>query len=951
MNRLWLLLLVAILTLSGISLSATPARAAGPLATAVVHELEAGGVPWIVTGGTATTATVASPKSSGTGALQVTYDLTTASQVQLGLKTGPGDLAGLPRSLSVDVYGDGSWNVLYVQVRDATGEIFHYRVGNISHTGWKTMTTELGSTAPAAILAGDGDGLLDLPIHLFKLVIDRNPGALDLTSTITLDKVSYAYEAWSPLRPDTKIFYPALGQATTARVGLAEAGAFAVKFVDEAARTRDWTGSASGGATDAVFRWNGRDNGGAAMTGSVRARLTVTRGAVVWRYEIPYFAGIPARPEAAIPGSVAGINSTMAQVTPARRADAENQARLIEGAWLRTAREGFDWNRVEPRKGWFDWAVFDQAVEVARAHNVSLVGMLGYSASWASSAPSSAPAADRQFYPPANVADYAAYARAVVHRYKDRVHVWEIWNEPNLATFWKPAPNAAAYTNLLKAAYAAIRAEDPTATVLVGGLAASELAFMKGIAAAGGWSSFDAMAIHVYVAPQPEQSMIPVWLDNTAAYVRSMGAKPIWITELGWSTYTGSGSGYIGVSEARQAEYLARAYLLAASRGVRGVMAYGLMELGTSATSKLYNYGIVEAGGRQKPAYGALRRVAEALDQGTTAGIVDPGAASRKTASAMDTASGWVARPLGGGTARVSTSTSRHAGSGSVRLDYSFTSTSTGVELARNLALPGSPTSVGVWVHGDGSANPVYMKVRDATGEVFQAAVGSLGNSWQRLTMYADGADLNWSHSGGDNDGRFDYPLTLQSLFVFRGGIGKLSGTAYFDDLQVDTGPRERGVVISRRNGLVQSVYSLGGTVSMSLPVTSGNAWIVNGSSSTRLTPSGGYVTVSAGAMPINVLSAAGITSPTFTPGSGTGKITWLSGDRARATFQVISVHTGAVVRHVWIDRWFDAGLQTASWDGLVGGAPAPAGGYRLRVANIGPDGRVSYVFGTVTIP
>ena len=183
MNRLWLLLLVATFTVSGISLSATPVRAAGPLSTAVIHELEAGGVPWIVTGGTATTSTVALPKTSGTGALQVTYNLTSTSQVQLGLKTGPSDLAGLPRSISVDVYGDGSWNVLYVQVRDATGEIFHYRVGNISHTGWKTMTTELGSVAPAAIQVGDGDGVLDLPVHLFKLVIDKNPGALDLTWT------------------------------------------------------------------------------------------------------------------------------------------------------------------------------------------------------------------------------------------------------------------------------------------------------------------------------------------------------------------------------------------------------------------------------------------------------------------------------------------------------------------------------------------------------------------------------------------------------------------------------------------------------------------------------------------------------------------------------------------------------------------------------------------------
>ena len=55
-------------------------------------------------------------------------------------------------------------------------------------------------------------------------------------------------------------------------------------------------------------------------------------------------------------------------------------------------------------------------------------------------------------------------------RYKDRVHHWEIWNEPNYWRFWLPQPDVGAYTTLLKQAYAAIKAVDPAATVMVGGL-------------------------------------------------------------------------------------------------------------------------------------------------------------------------------------------------------------------------------------------------------------------------------------------------------------------------------------------------------------------------------------------------------------------------------------------------------------------------------------------------
>src|SRR5690242_21173663 len=55
------------------------------------------------------------------------------------------------------------------------------------------------------------------------------------------------------------------------------------------------------------------------------------------------------------------------------------------------------------------------------------------------------------------------------------------------------------------------------------------------------------------------------------------------------------------------------------------------------------------------------------------------------------------------------------------------------------------------------------------------------------------------SSSGGDGDHVIDYPITIRSIFVFRGGIGTLSGSATFDDLQVDTGPTVRGLVVSRR--------------------------------------------------------------------------------------------------------------------------------------------------------
>ena len=954
LGRLLLIGLAAsLVSLSG---PVEPVAAVPPsLTTSMIESYDTSLADWYVASGPATISSVTSPKSQGSAAMKVDYNFTSASQVSLSPKqsTHAVELPGLPRTVSIDVHGDASWNVVYLQVRDSSGEIFHYWVGNVSFSGWQTMSIEPGRVAPATTLSGNADGILDLPIQLYRVILDKNPGGLKQVSSITVDNVVYSYEAWSPLRAMTQLFVPSAGQATTVRVGPMEAGSVAVTLKDESARVRSFSGSAPGSGSDLSWAWNGKADNAAVMGGSVRAKLTITRSGTTWTYGMPYIAGLPSRYESSSPASIAGINSRLTEVNTVNRAEAERQARLMEGAWIRMARESFDWNRLETRKGWFEWAKFDQAVEVARAHNVSLLGRLEFSASWASSAPGGVATADRVFYPPASNADFAAYAKAVVHRYKDRVHVWEIWNEENSAIFWRPAPSAPAYAALLKAAYAAIKAEDPSATVLIGGTVGFDRAFMDGIVAAGAWSSFDALAIHTYVAPQPESSMMATWLEYARAYLDTKGPKPLWITEFGWSTYAGSGGSYIGVTEAKQADYTARAYLLSARVGVRGVFAYELIEHGTSSTSQLHNYGFVELSGRQKPVYGALRRVAEALDGGTSAGAAAPNAASRVTVAGLDSISGWSAAPLGGGSASIALSTARHSGTGSMRLNYNFTSTSTGVELKRNLAIAGTPSSISVWAFGDASANPVYIKVADATGETFQGVVGSLQKSWQRLVLYGDGADINWTHSGGDNDGAFDYPITLRSIFVFRAGIGKLSGTVYFDDVQVESGPRVRGVVISRRSGINQALYTIGSAPTAAVPVTGGAAWRMDGYSSTPLTVTGGKVSVVLGSLPVNILSAAGLSPASISPnGDGvndSATMSWLAGDQTKYTFQVLTPG-GALVRNVLVDQFVDAGLRNSVWDGRVSGAPAAPGTYVLRIAILGPDARVSYLVRTVTV-
>ena len=564
---------------------------------------------WLSGSSAATTSTVASPRTSGTGSEKVDYNLNSATSVSIQPGGTPGDLPGLPRRVSLDVYGDGSWNVVYFEIRDATGEILRYWVGNISFTGWQTMSLDISTAVPVSGLNGNADKVLDLPVVVSQIVLYRNDHATKLASTIYVDNLTYSYDPTGAIA-ETPIFVQSAGATSGVRVSLSDQGNFNLRLVDERGRSRTWSGTAGNGS-DWTTNWNGLDSSGDAMTGSVRAFLTVARSATS-TYQIPYFAGIPAR----TPGSgsaLRGINSFVSELDTAMRSKAESEANLMEGAYVGMAREEFEWKRVEPVHHHFEWAKFDQAVEVERAHGVTILGKLVYGSPWDNTAPSGTPAATATQYPPANIQDYVDYAVATVHRYKDRVHYWEIWNEENLSGFWMPTPNVARYTQLLKATYAAIKAEDPTATVVLGGLSTGpDASYLQGIRDNGGWGSFDVLAIHSYVSGTPDGSAFERWIAAAKNIVASYGVKPIWITEFGWSSNT-AGS---GVSTANQNQYLMRAYEIASSAGVAGNFWFELANRGNNTADVSQNWGILNNDLSTKPAYGGFQCVGKAIYAG-----------------------------------------------------------------------------------------------------------------------------------------------------------------------------------------------------------------------------------------------------------------------------------------------------------------------------------------------
>lgn len=149
----------------------------------------------------------------------------------------------------------------------------------------------------------------------------------------------------------------------------------------------------------------------------------------------------------------------------------------------------------------------------------------------------------------ARMADWEAFARFIARRYPDAAY--EIWNEPNVAGFYRPAPNPTNYLRLYLTAYRAIRGANPGAEVLSGGLAALQTtngdgtslkSFLGSLYQQGLSSSAPAfeLSVHVYpgaVALGSGSNFASQW----AALVDQMRAardisRRVWVTETGIST-------------------------------------------------------------------------------------------------------------------------------------------------------------------------------------------------------------------------------------------------------------------------------------------------------------------------------------------------------------------------------------------------------------------------------
>ena len=143
--------------------------------------------------------------------------------------------------------------------------------------------------------------------------------------------------------------------------------------------------------------------------------------------------------------------------------DLEMEIKRTKEAGIRHYRTDFGFGGIAEVKGKYDFSRYDQVVDKLTEAGIEVLPVLqGYD--W-EVARRRADAVPLYKHP----GEWRNYVRAVAEHYKGRIRAYEIWNEQD-GGFWRPAPNAAQYTELLKIAYREIKAVDPDATVIVGGM-------------------------------------------------------------------------------------------------------------------------------------------------------------------------------------------------------------------------------------------------------------------------------------------------------------------------------------------------------------------------------------------------------------------------------------------------------------------------------------------------
>lgn len=310
--------------------------------------------------------------------------------------------------------------------------------------------------------------------------------------------------------------------------------------------------------------------------------------------------------------------------------EAQREMAVAGQIGIGTMRWSVGWEGLEPQPGQWRWQQMDERLDAAEKAGLQTQALLAFCAEHA------ATPATQELYRQARAAGrkdawlvwnrhapddakWRNYVRTVVGHYKDRVQLWEVWNEPDLDGFF--AGSTDEYIGMLRSAYAEAKAANPACTVMTGGFATvtkhpgrklNPDLEQRVLVEAG-----DAFDVHAHHEHGNFQGFAQAVEELTRMRARMAQPRPLYFNETAMHSAFGDERG--------QAMALVKKLTYARAVGAIGYTWYDLRNDGNDTSDHEHNYGLVTRDFQPKAAYAVYNELIARMRGTRPAGRLDLG--------------------------------------------------------------------------------------------------------------------------------------------------------------------------------------------------------------------------------------------------------------------------------------------------------------------------------------
>ena len=278
-------------------------------------------------------------------------------------------------------------------------------------------------------------------------------------------------------------------------------------------------------------------------------------------------------------------------------------------------RFGFKWHTIHPSPDQWDWRVTDAVVASAAEKNLHILALI-------TGMPN-----EVMDDPAANIDIWLEFVDSLTTRYSEDIFHWEIWNEPNLRNgkYWPPTELPGPFADYVMGAARVIRKNQPTATILLGGLATGQKSqpfkLWGSLFELGVLDYVDGIAYHTY---QYSGKGLIEFNQRISRLVEkySTEEKEYWITEYGVPAI--DSDQFARVSYNTQTKNLMKSILVHWATGGNKFFIFSIWDKADFTPdqtekqlrkNRTYYYGLLEKDMTPKPSYFAVKWLSAQLEQ------------------------------------------------------------------------------------------------------------------------------------------------------------------------------------------------------------------------------------------------------------------------------------------------------------------------------------------------